>query len=142
MNTDNNMPPTLSKLDVRRQSRVLHLSYSNGEEHELSFEMLRVLSPSAEVKGHGPGQEVLQFGKEDVLINSLEAVGNYAVRIFFDDGHDSGIFSWVYLYELAQNKDRLWKNYLEQLAAAGKSRVNPKAQQQADVVQMFTPDTK
>lgn len=130
--------PKLSKLDVRRQSRVLHLKYDNDTEYELSFEFLRVHSPSAEVRGHGPGQEVLQYAKEDVLINNLEAVGNYAVQLFFDDGHDSGIYSWSYLYELATQQETLWHVYLEKLQQAGKPRsLKPPI---AEVVQMFDPE--
>ena len=134
--------PTLTKLDVRRQSRVLHLSYNNGEAFSLSFELLRVYSPSAEVKGHGPGQEVLQLNKHNVLIDSLEAVGNYAVRLFFNDGHDSGIYSWDYLYDLASNKEKHWQDYLQRLEAAGLqhiSNIQGQGAESKNIVEIFDP---
>ncbi len=129
--------PQISKLDVRKKSRVLHLSYANNETYELTFELLRVYSPSAEVKGHGPGQEVLQFEKQNVQILSLESIGNYAVRFIFDDGHDSGIYSWQYLYELCKNKSTYWEDYLARLNAANKKRLPETAIQ--TVVEMFDP---
>lgn len=129
--------PALTKLDVRRQSRVIHLNYDNGAEYDLSFELLRVYSPSAEVKGHGPGQEVLQTGKENILIDSLEAVGNYAVRLFFNDGHDSGIFSWDYLYDLASNQQARWQDYLNRLETAGIQHGSNKPTD--NVVEIFNP---
>jgi DUF971 family protein len=132
--------PALSQIDLRRQSRVLHLTYDNGEEYSLSFEFLRVHSPSAEVRGHGKGQEVLQYGKENVLITGMEPVGNYAVRIDFNDGHDSGIYAWTYLYEMATQQETLWQKYLQQLAAAGKQRHSEKPAMA--VVQMFDPTQK
>jgi DUF971 family protein len=135
-----NTIPQLKQVDLRRQSRVLHLTYANGEEYSLPFEFLRVHSPSAEVKGHGPGQEVLQFGKENVMITGMEAAGNYAVQITFNDGHDSGIYAWTYLYELATQQEKLWKIYLEKLAAAGKSRQSDKPA--LSVVQTFDPSKK
>lgn len=107
---------------MHQQSKVLELSYENGSAHRLPFEFLRVLSPSAEVRGHGPGQETLQTGKRDVGINELEPVGHYAIRPMFSDGHDSGLFSWEYLYFLCQNQDALWNDYLDKLKQAGASR--------------------
>jgi DUF971 family protein len=132
--------PALSQIDLRRQSRVLHLTYANGEEYSLSFEFLRVHSPSAEVRGHGKGQEVLQYGKENVLITGMEPVGNYAVRIDFNDGHDSGIYAWTYLYEMATQQETLWQKYLQQLAAAGKQRHSEKPA--IAVVHTFDPAKK
>lgn len=109
-------------INLRRQSRKLVLVFEDGAEFELSCEFLRVYSPSAEVRGHGPGQEVLQFGKESVNITEIEPVGNYAVRLVFDDGHGSGLYTWDYLYDLGSNRDRYWKRYLDALAAAGRAR--------------------
>ena len=111
-----------TEIKVRQVSRVLELTFSNARQFSLSFEFLRVHSPSAEVRGHGPGQEVLQAGKRDVTINSLEPVGNYAVQPHFSDGHNTGIYSWDYLYDLGQRHDVLWQDYLRKLAAAGASR--------------------
>ena len=107
---------------MHQQSKVLELSYENGNSSRLPFEFLRVLSPSAEVRGHGPGQETLQTGKRDVGINELEPVGHYAIRPMFSDGHDSGLFSWEYLYFLCENQDALWNDYLVKLKQAGASR--------------------
>jgi DUF971 family protein len=115
--------PVPTNIMVHEQSRVLELVYASGQSYRISFELLRVESPSAEVKGHGPSQEVLQVGKQDVLIKSLEPVGNYAVKPTFSDGHDTGIFSWDYLHQLALNQDVLWQNYLDKLLAAGASRL-------------------
>lgn len=112
-------------IQLHRRSRTLELRYEDqaGEErYELSSEYLRVYSPSAEVRGHGKGSEVLQTGKQNVAILGLEPAGNYAVQIIFDDGHDSGLYSWQYLYELCVNKDAYWQDYLQRLAAAGASR--------------------
>ncbi len=110
-----------SEITLHKQSRSLGLSY--GDQHyKLSAEYLRVFSPSAEVRGHGPGQEVLQVGKENVGINQIEPVGHYAIKIYFDDGHDSGLYSWDYLYDLATNQDDLWQDYLQRLADAGQPR--------------------
>jgi len=113
---------------VHQQSKVLELSYENGNIYRLPFEFLRVLSPSAEVQGHGPGQETLQTGKRDVLIASLEPVGHYALKPSFSDGHDSGLFSWDYLQYLGENQEELWKEYLNKLAAAGLDRDAPMSQ--------------
>lgn len=112
--------PTQVKL--HRKSATLELVYSNGASSVLSAEFLRVHSPSAEVRGHGRGQEVLQTGKRNVSIATLEPVGNYALKLSFDDGHDSGIYSWDYLRDLAANQERLWKTYLNRLREARASR--------------------
>jgi DUF971 family protein len=115
--------PVPINIMVHEQSRVLELVYAAGQTYRISFELLRVESPSAEVKGHGPSQEKLQVGKQEVLLKSLEPVGNYAVKPTFSDGHDTGIYSWDYLHELAVNQDRLWQNYLDKMQAAGASRM-------------------
>lgn len=114
--------PTPVELKLHRQSNVLDITFDNGIKAQLTSEFLRVHSPSAEVKGHGPGQEVLQIGKENVAINNIEAVGNYAVRLTFSDGHNSGLFTWDYLYELATEQDNLWQMYLDKLKEAGYTR--------------------
>ncbi|MBF2759684.1 MAG: DUF971 domain-containing protein [Ectothiorhodospiraceae bacterium AqS1] len=101
---------------------MLHIRFQEGEEYSLSAEYLRVHSPSAEVRGHGPGQEVLQVGKEGVAIQSIEPVGNYAVRLCFDDGHDTGLYSWEELHRLGAGQAALWQDYLDRLAAAGHRR--------------------
>lgn len=118
----NNTHSTPTGIELHKRRKLLELVYSDDERYELSCEYLRVQSPSAEVKGHGPGQEVLQVGKIDVGIDHIEPVGNYALQLAFSDGHNSGIFSWAYLYELCTNQERNWRNYLDRLAAAGKSR--------------------
>ena len=110
------------EIKLRRQSRVLDVTFDDGQRFELPFEYLRVYSPSAEVRGHGPGQEVLQTGKREVEIRTLEPVGSYAIQPAFSDGHGTGIYSWEYLYELGENQDRLWREYLAKLEAAGASR--------------------
>ncbi len=117
--------PTPTELTVHGQSRVVELAYSDGSRFRIPFELMRVYSPSAEVQGHGPGQEVLQTGKREVDIDSLEPVGNYAVKPVFSDGHDSGIFTWDYLYHLGSQQDALWLQYEQRLAAAGASRDDP-----------------
>ncbi|MEX2497054.1 MAG: DUF971 domain-containing protein [Woeseia sp.] len=114
--------PTPVELRLRNSSRQLDVEFDDGRHFELPFEYLRVHSPSAEVKGHGPGQEVLQTGKEQVGVRKLEPVGHYAVRIIFDDGHDTGLYTWQYLYELGRDKDSNWQTYLDRLAAAGYAR--------------------
>ena len=114
--------PTPTELTVRRQSRLLEVSFEDGARFSLPFELLRVYSPSAEVRGHGPGQEVLQTGKREVEMTSLEPVGNYAVKPYFSDGHDTGIFTWDYLYWLGTNREQLWEDYLQRLEAAGHTR--------------------
>ena len=113
-------PPTEIKL--HQKSRVLEIAFEDGTRHRLPFEFLRVYSPSAEVRGHGPGQEVLQIGKKDVEITNIEPVGSYAVQLTFSDGHDSGIYSWDYFYNLGANQDAMWTHYLDRLKEAGASR--------------------
>lgn len=110
-----------SKIKLHKQSQQLELHFGD-EQFLLSAEFLRVHSPSAEVKGHGPEQEVLQYGKKDVAITQLERAGNYALKLVFSDGHDSGIYTWSYFYELGKNHEQLWDSYLEKLHKAGKSR--------------------
>ncbi|HXZ53583.1 MAG TPA: DUF971 domain-containing protein [Burkholderiales bacterium] len=114
--------PVPTEIRLHRKSRVLELTYGDGRSFRLPFEFLRVYSPSAEVRGHGPGQEVLQSGKREVDINALEPVGSYAVQPVFSDGHNTGIYSWDYLYELGSNQEALWTEYLGRLEAAGASR--------------------
>ena len=109
-------------IHLHRKSGILELVYRDGQKIELSAEYLRVYSPSAEVRGHGKGQEVLQTGKKHVKINAIEPTGNYAVRLVFDDRHDSGIYSWDYLKELGENQHQYWSDYLDKLRAAGASR--------------------
>ena len=109
-------------ISLHQASRKLELSFDDGTHGLLTCEFLRVYSPSAEVRGHGSGQEVLQAGKEDVNIDDIEPVGNYAVRLIFSDGHDTGLYSWDYLYDLLKNQATLWQAYLDRLAAAGITR--------------------
>ena len=109
-------------IKLHTRSRELELIYPQGESYRLSCEYLRVYSPSAEVKGHGPGQEVLQTGKENVEISGLAPMGHYALRIIFDDGHDTGLYTWGYLYELGAEYDKRWQDYLDRLSAAGYAR--------------------
>jgi DUF971 family protein len=117
--------PAPLNITVHSQSKVLEISFSDGCEFRIPFELMRVYSPSAEVAGHGPGQEVLQTGKRDVALKGLEPVGNYAVQPAFSDGHDSGIFSWDYLYFLGSQQDQLWADYQARLTAAGVDRDAP-----------------
>lgn len=112
---------TPSKVEYHKTSKVLDIVFANDSYH-FSAEFLRVHSPSAEVKGHGPNQAVLQHGKKNVAIEQIEANGHYAIRISFDDDHDSGIYSWDYLYSLGQDQEQLWQDYLAALQAAGKNR--------------------
>jgi len=114
--------PTPSGITLHQKSRVLEITFSDGRSFRLPYEFLRVLSPSAEVRGHGPGQEVLQVGKASVEIRALEPVGSYAVQPTFSDGHATGIYSWDYLRHLGENQERLWAEYLEAIAKAGASR--------------------
>jgi DUF971 family protein len=114
--------PQPTEIKLHQKSRVMELVFSDGSQFELSYELLRVYSPSAEVRGHGPGQEVLQVGKGEVDISTLEPVGNYAVQPTFSDGHSTGIYSWDYLFWLGTNRDTLWREYLERLEGAGASR--------------------
>jgi DUF971 family protein len=119
MDTD---APRPTEIKLHQQSRRMEIAFSDGSQFELSYELLRVYSPSAEVRGHGPGQEVLQAGKRAVDILSLEPSGSYAVQPTFSDGHNTGIYSWDYLYWLGQNRENLWREYLKRLEQAGASR--------------------
>ncbi|WP_455209521.1 gamma-butyrobetaine hydroxylase-like domain-containing protein [Kaarinaea lacus] len=114
--------PRPTDINFHQKSRVLEISFEDGNTFSLPCEYLRVYSPSAEVRGHGPGQEVLQLGKENVNIEKIEPVGNYAIQLYFDDGHSTGIYSWDTLYTLGANYDALWQEYLERLKAAGHQR--------------------
>jgi DUF971 family protein len=111
-----------TSITLHQKSRVMEIAFADGRSFRLPYEYLRVYSPSAEVRGHGPGQEVLQTGKRDIEIRALEAVGSYAVQPVFSDGHSTGIYSWDYLYELGESEERLWREYLAKLEAAGASR--------------------
>ena len=122
MHTPSSQAPTPTAFTVHRQSRVLEVCFSDGAAFKIPFELMRVYSPSAEVKGHGPGQEVLQTGKQDVTVLELSPVGNYAVKPVFSDGHDTGLFTWEYLYQLGEQQTQLWSDYLGRLGAAGMSR--------------------
>lgn len=114
--------PIPTALTLHRKSRVLEIAFGDDRQYALPFEFLRVYSPSAEVRGHGVGQETLQVGKRDVELLDIEPVGHYAVKLVFSDGHDSGLYSWDYLHMLATQHETLWQQYLERLAAAGASR--------------------
>jgi DUF971 family protein len=120
-------PRQPTSIVVHQLSHVLEVGFDDGQSFRIPFELMRVYSPSAEVQGHGPGQEVLQTGKRDVELTALEPVGNYAVQPRFSDGHDSGIFSWDYLFFLGSQQDDLWKQYEERLAKQGASRDAPMA---------------
>jgi DUF971 family protein len=113
---------TPTEITLHQKSKTLEIAFDDGSRFALPAEFLRVYSPSAEVRGHGPGQEVLQTGKRDVAITGVEPVGNYALKITYDDGHDSGLYSWEYLHKLGTLQDDLWQEYLQQLEAAGASR--------------------
>jgi DUF971 family protein len=117
--------PRPTAVTVHQQSRILEVGFDDGKTFRIPFELMRVYSPSAEVQGHGPGQEVLQTGKRDVTIVGIEPVGHYALQPTFSDGHDTGIFSWQYLYRLGAQQDELWKAYLERLAEAALDRDAP-----------------
>ena len=119
--------PTPQALTVHEKSRVLEVGFSDGASFRIPFELMRVYSPSAEVQGHGPGQEVLQTGKRNVALLGLEPVGHYGIKPTFSDGHDSGIFTWDYLYFLGSQQDELWREYEAKLAAAGVDRDAPMA---------------
>lgn len=134
MKNTNNSPPTDIKL--HKKSGILELVYGGGA-YQLSAEFLRVHSPSAEVRGHGRGQETLQIGKRRVQITRIEPVGNYAIKLVFDDGHDSGIYSWAYLQELCGNEKALWKRYLKQLTDARASRDTLPADTQVITIKPF-----
>lgn len=119
--------PSPLSVTLHQGSKVLEVGFSDGQTFRLPFELLRVYSPSAEVQGHGPGQEVLQSGKRDVQISDIEMVGHYAIQPTFSDGHSSGIFSWSYLYELGSKQQEYWDRYLARLAEAGVDRDAPMA---------------
>ena len=127
MTTSAPLHPPPQNLTVHAKSRVLELAWPDGAHFSIPFELLRIYSPSAEVQGHGPGQEVLQTGKRDVELAALEPIGNYAVKPVFSDGHESGIFTWDYLYELGAKQAELWAEYLARLQAAGVDRDAPMA---------------
>jgi DUF971 family protein len=112
--------PIPAEIKLRKASRVLEVSFVDGNVFQLPFEYLRVHSPSAEVKGHGPGQEVLVLGKENVGVRAVEPVGQYAVKLVFDDGHDTGLYTWKYLYELGRDREANWSKYLARKAGSGK----------------------
>ena len=118
----NSDTPVPTEIKLHQKSRILELVFENDQHFELSFEFLRVFTPSAEARGHGVGQETLQVGKRDVNILGIEPVGNYAIKPVFSDGHDSGLYSWDVLYTLCTHRDELWQAYLDKLAAAGSSR--------------------
>lgn len=117
-----NKTPMPTEIKLHQKSRMLEIAFSDGQRFELPCEFLRIYSPSAEVRGHGPGQEVLQVGKKNVEITDVQPVGSYAVQLVFSDGHDSGLYSWDYLYDLGVNQEALWKKYLERMKDAGASR--------------------
>ncbi|MDO5693196.1 MAG: DUF971 domain-containing protein [Pseudomonadota bacterium] len=127
MTTSAPLHPPPQKLTVHAKSRVLELAWPDGAHFRIPFELLRIYSPSAEVQGHGAGQEVLQTGKREVDITAIAPVGNYAVQPVFSDGHDSGIFTWDYLYHLGSEQEKLWRDYEARLAAAGVDRDTPMA---------------
>lgn len=126
----NSTTPRPIDIRLHQSSRLLEIHFDNGTECMLSCEFLRVYSPSAEVRGHGHGQEVLQMGKEDVNIVGIEPVGNYAVKLIFSDGHDTGLYSWDYLYDLASRYEALWLEYLGKLSMAGITRKASSSQDQ------------
>jgi DUF971 family protein len=111
--------PHPTNIKSRTKSRLLEVSFDDGSVFELPYEYLRVFSPSAEVRGHGPGQEQLQLGKHDVVITQVEPVGNYAVKLVFDDGHNTGLYTWSYLYELGRDRPQKWQSYLDRLKELG-----------------------
>ena len=120
-----NNAPAPTDIRLRTKSKLLDITFDDGSTFSYTFEYLRVHSPSAEVVGHGPGQETLQTGKENVVITRIDPVGHYAIRLVFDDGHDTGLYSWTYLHELGRNMEANWKRYLDRLAAAGYARQKP-----------------
>lgn len=123
--------PTPEALTVHAKSKLLEISFSDGASFNIPFELMRIYSPSAEVQGHGPGQEVLQTGKREVGLLGLEPVGNYAVQPSFSDGHNTGLFTWDYLYFLGSQQDKLWQDYEARLAAAGMQRDAPMVEKSA-----------
>lgn len=114
-----------TEINVHTQSRTLEIAFDDGERFTMSAEYLRVNSPSAEVQGHGPGEGVLQVGKEDVNIENVQPVGSYGIQIFFDDNHNTGIYAWDTLYNLGKNQEQIWADYLKKLEAAGHKRRDP-----------------
>jgi DUF971 family protein len=116
------MPPRPTDITLHQQSNVMDVSFDDGSRFSMPVEYLRVYSPSAEVRGHGPGQEVLQVGKRNVGVTAIEPIGMYAVKLVFSDGHDTGIYSWEYLHELGRKQESNWKTYLARLQQAGKTR--------------------
>ena len=114
--------PIPTEIKLHQVSRVLEIAFSDGTRFKLPYEFLRVYSPSAEVRGHGPGQEVLQIGKKNIEVKGVEPVGSYAVQLTFSDGHDTGLYSWDYLHELGENYVELWDRYMKRMEAAGASR--------------------
>ncbi|MBP7914132.1 MAG: DUF971 domain-containing protein [Vitreoscilla sp.] len=123
--TDTTATPQPTALTVHQASRVLEVAFDDGNSFRIPFELMRVYSPSAEVQGHGPGQETLQTGKRDVLVDGIEAVGHYAVQPHFSDGHDTGIFTWAYLYKLGSQQAELMDQYQQRLSDAGLDRDAP-----------------
>jgi DUF971 family protein len=119
---DDSTRPHPTEIRLRTASRLLEIRFADGAHFEMTFEYLRVFSPSAEIRGHGPGEGILQTGKESVAIASVEPVGNYALRLVFDDGHSTGLYSWKLLYQLGRDRDTNWKRYLTRLAEAGVTR--------------------
>jgi DUF971 family protein len=114
--------PIPTEIKLHQQSRLMEVAFNDGRRFSLPYEYLRVFSPSAEVRGHGPGQEVLQVGKKNIEIKQIEPVGQYAVVLIYSDGHDSGIYSWDYLYDLGDKQEFYWNNYLRRMEEAGASR--------------------
>ena len=114
--------PVPTEIRLHQKSRLMEIAFGDGKVFRLPYEFLRVYSPSAEVRGHGPGQEVLQTGKMNVAITAIKPVGNYALQLVFDDGHDTGLYAWDYLYQLCTSQPRLWQDYLERMEAAGAGR--------------------
>jgi DUF971 family protein len=114
--------PTPTEIKLHQKSRLLEIAFADGKRFELPYELLRVYSPSAEVRGHGPGEEVLQVGKKDIDITHVEPVGSYALQLVFSDGHDSGLYSWGYFYSLGMQQNEMWQHYLERMKEAGASR--------------------
>lgn len=118
----NESTPAPTEIKLHQKSRLLEITFADGKRFELPYELLRVYSPSAEVAGHGPGQEVLQVGKKDIDITHVEPVGSYAVQLVFSDGHDTGLYSWDYFYSLGMQQIEKWQNYLQRIEEAGASR--------------------
>lgn len=135
-----NPMPTPQAITVHAQSRVLEVAFSDGARFRIPFELMRVYSPSAQVQGHGQGQEVLQTGKREVLISDIEPMGHYAIKPTFSDGHDSGIFTWEYLYHLGRDEQALWAQYEARLAAAGIDRDTSMAPKTTSVTKTRAPD--